>query len=158
MVVPNLSGLWPQFKIKQYLLVIPRHRSKLWPVIFPSHTFFDSKEFYRPEKVKWFIKKKKKKVKMSDQKKKNSVTDVGNHCSCQPTFYFRCCSFLVFVLLCRRWNLPGHLPGLHPHGLQWPGQAEPLPAVRPAATLTLHEHCLLALKKMPSQLNPRETR
>lgn len=40
------------------------------------------------------------------------------------------------LFFCRRWNLPGHFPGLQPHGLQRPGQAEPLSAVRPPTTLT----------------------
>lgn len=40
------------------------------------------------------------------------------------------------VCFCRRRNLPGHLPGLHAHGLQWPRQAEPLPAVWQPKTLT----------------------
>uniref|UniRef100_A0AAQ4R0I6 Arf-GAP with coiled-coil, ANK repeat and PH domain-containing protein n=1 Tax=Gasterosteus aculeatus aculeatus TaxID=481459 RepID=A0AAQ4R0I6_GASAC len=35
-----------------------------------------------------------------------------------------------------RRNLPGHFPGFHPDGLQRPGQAEPLPAVRCPTTLT----------------------
>lgn len=37
---------------------------------------------------------------------------------------------------CRRRDLPGHLPGFYPHGLQRSGQAEPLPAVRSSETLT----------------------
>lgn len=44
------------------------------------------------------------------------------------------CCFLTLPS-CRRWNLPGHLPGFHPHGLQRSGQAEPLPAVRSSETL-----------------------
>lgn len=36
----------------------------------------------------------------------------------------------------RGWNLPGHLPGFYPHGLQRSREAEPLPAVRSTETLT----------------------
>ena len=62
--------------------------------------------------------------------------------------------FVVFVVVyvsshcssCRRWNLPGHFPGFHPHGVQRPGQAEPLPAVRSAKTLTRQKRRPVALK------------
>lgn len=79
-------------------------------------------------------------------KKKKSLQGITEKSVTNIVIYF---AFVVDVSCpcssCRRWNLPGHLPGFHPHGLQRPGQAEPLPAVRPAKTLTRQERRPLAL-------------
>lgn len=50
--------------------------------------------------------------------------------------FFFAVADVCFLGLPRRWNLPGHLPGFHPDGLERSGQTEPLPAVRHAETLT----------------------
>lgn len=82
----------------------------------------------------------------------NSGLNIRNSCR---AFIFLLCFVYVcstcFSFLYRGRNLPGHLPGLHPHGLQRPGQAEPLPAVRPSETLMLRRR-RTSKKKQQQQL------